>query len=319
VVVDDGSTDAETRRTVDQVASRDVRVICQKNQGLSAARNTGVLAADAPFFVPLDADDRLDPAFIERLLPPLLADATLGYAYSHAQCFGASRLLWECPAYDPRRLLVENQSVATAVIRRAAYDEVGGYSRDMVHGFEDWDFWIGLLSVGYAGYCVPEPLFFYRKHDTGSMLTATQRRRPEMVRQMIAHHRALFAGALEVSLADKDAMFFEAHQQADQLQHALLRRGTAVGIDDAVYDKLLARAEVDYIEGSRFWRLASRFALTPRGADVSSDDPHARLRRIKASPAYRQIQLIKRTPVYKWYGRRKYGSEFDHTAHTLHR
>src|SRR5690606_6447363 len=108
-----------------------------------------VRASGAPYFVALDADDKLDPRFIERLLPPLLADPACGYGYSHVRFFGAQHGGWECPPYDPRRLLIENLSVATALVRRRAFDEVGGYSPDMIYGFEDWDFWIALLGLGY--------------------------------------------------------------------------------------------------------------------------------------------------------------------------
>lgn len=310
LVVDDGSTDAETRALLTQVEQAGTRVLRQSNQGLSVARNAGVRATSAPYFVPLDADDKLAPEFISTLLPPLIDDSTLGYCYSHAQCFGANNDLWPCAPYDPRKLLVENLSVATAVVRRTAFDEVGGYSPDMVHGFEDWDFWLALLAAGYGGHCVPAPLFLYRKHAAGSMLSATQKRRPAMVRQMIAHHRALFAAALEVSLADKDALFFDAHVQAGQMRDALVRTGRTADVrtDDEVYQRLLAQAELDYLENSRFWRLARRFAAAPA---VTGTDPRARLARLKASRAYRLIQAFKRTAAYRWYARRKYGPDYE--------
>ena len=55
IVVDDGSTD-DTR---DVVASYDVRYLYQENQGLSAARNTGIRAAQGDYVLFLDADDML--------------------------------------------------------------------------------------------------------------------------------------------------------------------------------------------------------------------------------------------------------------------
>lgn len=338
VVVDDGSTEPQTLRVLGQVRDSGVRVIRQDNQGLAAARNTGVLATDVPFFVPLDADDRLDPNFIAKLLPKLVADPTLGYCYSHAQFFGDSAGRWECPPYDPQRLLVENLSVATAVVRRAAYDQAGGYSRDMVYGFEDWDFWIALLSLGYAGCCVPELLFHYRKHASGSMLSETQKRRAEMVHKMIEHHRPLFALSLEASLTSKDALFFQAHTDAWRLRQRVVQvRAAAPGdaadsvlaapstVDDQLYQVLLAKAELDHIENSRFWRLSQRLKHGAVGQILfgpapalppSDENVQARLAALKASRTYRLIQAVKRTPFYRWYGRRRYGSEFDRPAHS---
>jgi glycosyltransferase involved in cell wall biosynthesis/GT2 family glycosyltransferase len=298
VVVDDGSTDAATILKLEALKHDGVCVIRQGNRGLSSARNAGVRATDTPFFVPLDSDDRLEPTFVEKLLPPLLADAALGYCYSHVRLFGAADGVWTCPPYDPRRLLIENLSVATAVVRRAAFDLAGGYSTDMLHGFEDWDFWLALLSTGYHGRCVPEPLFAYRKHAGGSMLTKTQRRRSEMVRTMIRHHRALFDAVLQVPAAAACA--------AD---------------DDARFRALLAQAELDHIENSRMWRffmrlssttlyrgyLRLRFGRTPD--QTPAGDALQRLRDVKGSTVYRLIRSIKRSPPYRWYARRKYGDE----------
>ena len=48
-----------------------IDLIGQANAGPSAARNRGIAAAETPFVVVLDGDDRLRPAFIERTLSPL--------------------------------------------------------------------------------------------------------------------------------------------------------------------------------------------------------------------------------------------------------
>lgn len=309
VVVDDGSTEFATRQELDRVAADGVRVLRQTNAGLAAARNAGVRATDAPFFVALDADDRLDPRFVETLLPPLLADAALGYSYSQVAFFGSQSGGWDCPEYDPRRLLIENLSVATAVVRRAAFDEAGGYSPDMVHGFEDWDFWLALLSLGWHGRMTPARLFHYRKHAGGSMLTETQKRRAEMVQQMIAHHRRLFAHRLEYSLSQKDGQFFREHQHATQLLDALLQSGgstAGVAADDALYQRLLAQAELDAIEQSRFWRTFERLGLAR--APQTAADPRARLSAVKSSAAFRTIQFLKSNFLYRWYAARKYGT-----------
>lgn len=214
IVVDDGSDDPETHAALRKLAKAGQHVIHQDNQGLSAARNTGVQASDTPFYVPLDADDKLHPEFVEVLLRPLLADESLGYSYSHVEFFDAADGVWECPGYEPGRLLVENLSVATALVRRTSYDLAGGYQTDMVHGFEDWDLWLAMLSVGFHGRCTPRPLFYYRKHADGSMLSATQRHRSEMVYRIIEHHRLLFMAAMEPTLVRKDEMFFRAHMDA---------------------------------------------------------------------------------------------------------
>ena len=61
IVVDDGSTD-DTAEVAAGLAG--IRYIHQENQGLSAARNTGMLAARGDFLLFLDADDLLAPQVV---------------------------------------------------------------------------------------------------------------------------------------------------------------------------------------------------------------------------------------------------------------
>src|ERR1700677_3390634 len=62
IVVDDGSTD-DPGAVVKRFA--EVRLIRQENQGLAAARNTGLQAARATMIIFLDADDRFMPIAVE--------------------------------------------------------------------------------------------------------------------------------------------------------------------------------------------------------------------------------------------------------------
>ena len=73
IVVDDGSTDGSSR-LCDAYAKKDTRiqVIHQNNQGLSAARNTGLDAANGEFIAFLDSDDYLKKNAMEALLHGLL-------------------------------------------------------------------------------------------------------------------------------------------------------------------------------------------------------------------------------------------------------
>lgn len=69
ILVDDGATD-NSGRMCDDYAGRDsrIRVIHQKNGGLSAARNTGMAAAKGEYIYFLDSDDFLEPSALEHLL-----------------------------------------------------------------------------------------------------------------------------------------------------------------------------------------------------------------------------------------------------------
>jgi cellulose synthase/poly-beta-1,6-N-acetylglucosamine synthase-like glycosyltransferase len=56
IVVDDGSTDEQTRREMHKLAAQGTKVLRQENKGLAAARNAGILASHGEYIRPLDAD-----------------------------------------------------------------------------------------------------------------------------------------------------------------------------------------------------------------------------------------------------------------------
>ena len=61
------------------------RVVTQPNSGLGAARNFGVSQATGEFVLPLDADDTLEPEFLERCLTALRARPELAYVTTWVQ------------------------------------------------------------------------------------------------------------------------------------------------------------------------------------------------------------------------------------------
>ena len=70
IVVDDGSTDDP----LEVISKYPVRVIRQDNQGVSAARNTGIREATGEFIVTLDADDAISPEYIVRAMSLMTPD-----------------------------------------------------------------------------------------------------------------------------------------------------------------------------------------------------------------------------------------------------
>jgi glycosyltransferase involved in cell wall biosynthesis len=329
IIVDDGSPDAKTRDQLDALArkyaDRNVRLIRQPNAGLAAARNTGVRALATDFYIPLDADDKLAPTFVEQTLPTLTANPTLGYAYTSVQYFGSHEGQWHCPPYDPAKLLVENLSVATALIRRSAFDAADGYNPAMVHGFEDWDFWLSLLKHGWHGTLVPAPLFHYRKHAQGSMLSRTQERRGLMISQMVQHHEGLYAHLLPYAITEKDRLFFRDHMDLWRLRESLARASHSQPPpppDEPVEgaQSTPAQAELAFIERSFAWRTVNALKSNPIYDAVArkrwgdnwqllevKETPEQRLHRIKKSRSFKLILSIKGTPFYRMFAKMRYG------------
>lgn len=146
VVVNDGSTRAETLRELNELP-RSVKRIDQPNQGPAAARNAGIRAISCRYVVPLDGDDRVSPDFAARGVETLEADADCRFAYGKVALFGAETGAKIPPAsVDLADLASGNRIAATAVFRREDWQAVAGYDEELRRGFEDYEYWIRLLT-----------------------------------------------------------------------------------------------------------------------------------------------------------------------------
>lgn len=69
IIVNDGSTDNSMYMINDYITSIDkIKVINQENQGLSAARNSGIEKANGKYIAMIDSDDKIKPDFIKNLV-----------------------------------------------------------------------------------------------------------------------------------------------------------------------------------------------------------------------------------------------------------
>lgn len=164
LVVNDGSTDPNTRSILGKFSRPKTRLIHHEvNRGLPTARNTGVRHAKGKYICCLDADDKLQPTFLEKAILVLETNCGVDFVYSWTQVFGEENRVWYNPEFDPAELVHGNQIFTAAVYRRRAWEEIGGYREEMVEGYEDWEFWIRMAKAGFRGHRIPEKLLFVRR------------------------------------------------------------------------------------------------------------------------------------------------------------
>lgn len=81
IIVNDGSTDYSSK-IIKTVKDGRIHLVEQKNKGVSRSRNNGIYLAKGEFIVFLDADDLLDPSFIEKRVFRLSKSAAIACASS---------------------------------------------------------------------------------------------------------------------------------------------------------------------------------------------------------------------------------------------
>src|SRR5205809_2130142 len=100
IVVDDGSSEAETTRILNEVAEAGYRVVHQPNRGVGAARNAGIRLAKGEFILPLDSDNRLRDIYLNEAVSLLKHNRTTGVIYTDIEYFGETSCAVDVPEFD---------------------------------------------------------------------------------------------------------------------------------------------------------------------------------------------------------------------------
>ena len=197
VVIDDRSTDESVtilRGLLEAHDDRGLKLVeCADNEGVSSARNRGFLEARAPLVLQLDADDAVLPHGPVALYDALQADPAAAFAYGFLARFGLEyEDLLGTPPWDPALFRLGNYVPATSLVRRSAWELVGGYSADglLELGWEDMDFWLRLADAGQHAAHVRRIVGTYRVHGV-SMSTVTHRHATALMEFLRERHPRL--------------------------------------------------------------------------------------------------------------------------------
>jgi glycosyltransferase involved in cell wall biosynthesis len=189
IVVDDGSTDLNTRLTIERLTN--VLVLSQQNKGLPAARNAGMSVAQGEYLLPLDADDWLEPRAIQRLLETLLENESAAFSFCHIQLHGEAQGVLR-KSYNFFEQLFLNQLPYCILMPRNVWMTSGGYDETMKRGYEDWEFSIRLGINNKFAAVLPEPLFNYQVSKHGMLLSKSTALHAELWQEIQDKHTATF-------------------------------------------------------------------------------------------------------------------------------
>jgi GT2 family glycosyltransferase len=279
VVVDDGSTDPETQALFADYHRAKTRVIRAPHNGVSAARNLAIANSSGEYLCALDADDRLEPRYLEKAATVLEADPSVTFVSCWLRTFGDEVWEWKPERCDLPTLLWEDTVLTASLVRREAVVAVGGYDAQMpIQGLEDWDLWLTLVGRGCRGVILPEILFNYRRRG-GSLSTVSWYGSGHLplTHYRLAKHQGMYQTHLLDVLLHQDSETAALLRRNDEIERyiatelepavaarreelaALQSRLALIGQDDRTRDLegalAAAAAEVSALRSSMSWRI----------------------------------------------------------------
>lgn len=186
ILVDDGSRD-HSPALCDQLAQQDarIRVIHQKNQGVSVARNTGIDAAEGQYILFLDSDDLWENNLLETLESHARQHPDV-IVYGYRQ-FGCDAALEEfVPVatgqtetgieYFHRYEMMETMPAVScccqAFRRQFLQDCELRFPMNVQYG-EDFRFCMHCLKLAEKLICIPQSFYYYRVNEGSATHTLT--------------------------------------------------------------------------------------------------------------------------------------------------
>ena len=156
IVVNDGSPDTKAlERALKPYLSRIV-YLKQENRGVSAARNSGIAAAQGSLIAFLDGDDTWLPNYLEVQVARIQADPSIDVLYPNVMMFSDSSESGEdfmtiCPSNGEvtfERLLLQECNVSNCSIARRETIVRAGLFDEALRSVEDFDLWLRVIKHG---------------------------------------------------------------------------------------------------------------------------------------------------------------------------
>lgn len=256
VIVDDGSTEPPPEDLLKSFGRERINFFRIENSGPSAARNKAIEKANGQFILPLDADDKIAPTYVEKALRLFQNQPDVGIVYCDAQYFGDRNEEWELPPYNFPDILLDNFIFSSALFKKEDWERIGGYNLNMIHGWEDHDFWLSIVELRKTVVRIPEALFYYRQVDGSRTKRFSARQKMEMFEQLAKNHRNLYV------------------ENFDFLMHRLAE--LRLLLDEDTPEMEIKRElqnlkdRIRQMESSGFWKLRNKWQKVKRVLKVSA-------------------------------------------------
>ena len=181
VLIDDGSTLAETVELVATIARRDPRIVVVRREstgGISAASNSGLERATGEWVSLLDHDDVLEPDALFEVVKYLQGNPETDLIFSDEDKITEEGLAAPQfkPDWSPDFLLSYNYLCHFTTIRREIVERAGRF-RPEFDGAQDYDLFLRVSELTTRIHHLPRILYHWRRSETST--SDNIRRKPQ--------------------------------------------------------------------------------------------------------------------------------------------
>jgi hypothetical protein len=258
VIIDEGSTDVETKEVLGELEAQGHHVVRQDHRGASQARNLGARTSTASFLLYVDVDTAPVEGFLAAASDRLIDEASVGAVYADGMFLDTDDPI-DVGERGPSTMVTDAGFVPFALLRRAAVESVGGWD-EQLETSQDRDLFLTLIEAGW-GFAKLGSVGFIRTAPAVRAAPALepvtkvvdQVRIAEKHHKLYADHLSSVVAAYETALARSEVPVPSGegtvHDLMDQLAAARadLVRSVADGVHarSIVSDADAARVEAD--------------------------------------------------------------------------
>ncbi len=163
IIVNDGSHDKSSEIVLKKIEN-DIRfqLFNKENTGVSDTRNFAISKTKGEYILPLDSDDLIGKDYLLEAIKIFSRNPNTTLVYCKAMFFGDKSGVYKLSEYKYEDLIVSNSIFPTAMFKKSDFLKTKGYDKNLVHGLEDWEFWIQLLNRKSIVYKINNFYYFYR-------------------------------------------------------------------------------------------------------------------------------------------------------------
>jgi glycosyltransferase involved in cell wall biosynthesis len=189
ILIDDKSTEEKTESILEDISKKyGIKIIKNKeNLGVCASRNIATKECQGEYVLYLDADDIIRECCVELMMEKAVNGFDV--VFSDIKKYGSNKI--KIKSFEKYKFCMKNSISVTSLFDKKLWKEVGGFKENMRGGYEDYDFWLSLVSLGARFGKVDKPLLLVRP-TIGSRNSLAKKSGIDLKKQIIINHPELY-------------------------------------------------------------------------------------------------------------------------------